>query len=921
MVSLAPCIVFLGPSLPVAEARALYADAEYRPPIRRGDLDGLAPGTVVGMIDGVFDQELSVSQREVWNALLRGIHIMGSSSMGAMRAAEVRGVQGVGRVYDMFKRGIIERDDEVALIFDPHTYRTVSEPLVNVRYAVERLVSSGTLPRDKGRRIVAAARALHYRDRDYRRILREAGLADAEDGAELLSLLRRHDLKREDAKLLLEQLPSFCAEARSAQPRKDDRAPVYEVAEYRDELSTRTVQGRMPVDSNVLVWEYGDELSFSELVRFLKLTGAFKPHLRAALSRFVLQGNSLEPPEGPPPQTRQHLLVELMAQWGWYSAEEARVTLIDLGLGLESLLERLDEEAAARAAEQQLLRTEPPELLEALRAELVIDDLALKRAALRLGSFKHFVEESRILRSPLTSEQRQSARRALCQVHGELQWSVLLVALAELGIGSDEVERFAEDLAHARRAGREVLLAMAGKHPAEVQSKPAVKPRKRGAERQKPTAMDVARLVLKKSPKAPGSPRFCVSLKEGEKLATSVALSVGITRVALVGELDELSVQVSQAYRPDSPWSTTAGSGKSETRAGARIGGVLEEAEKFAQERFARVDATASYAALRARGAAVVDPRALDLPYDSRYHPDLELDWTLCHDLLADGPCFVPAALVISDRQKNDILYSARLGEKIFSSSGLASGFTLEEALTHALCEVIERHALRLAELDTSNPGTPFPAAYRFVDLDTAPPSVRRLAGKLTAPGHSLRVLDITSDVKVATFEARLYSFDSLKPFSATGTATHPNAEVAMHMALLEAAQSKIGTISGSREDLTIAARSLGRHERPRPFRNACEARWYGEDAPFKPFSAALSAAHRDARDDVRYVLERLRAAGVGQALAVDYTLPELRPMRAVRVLLPGLESANQFYTGPRARALAIADLLPRPRFEGVSHR
>jgi ribosomal protein S12 methylthiotransferase accessory factor len=404
-----------------------------------------------------------------------------------------------------------------------------------------------------------------------------------------------------------------------------------------------------------------------------------------------------------------------------------------------------------------------------------------------------------------------------------------------------------------------------------------------------------------------------MALKQGERFAEKVARTIGITRVALVGELDELSVQISQAYRPESPWSTTAGSGKSETRAGARIGGILEEAEKYAQERFTRVDKLASYKELLRSRHAVVDPRDLDLPYDTRYDPDGQIEWTRCYDLLRNETCYVPSALVICDRVKNDVLYCVRLGEKIFSSSGLASGFTLEEALTHALCEVIERHALRIAELHNSNPGTPRRAEYRFVDLATASAGVRRLARKLIAPGHQLRVLDMTADVKLPCFEARLFSFDPVKPFSAVGTACHPNAEVAMHMALLEAAQTKIGNVSGSREDLTLAARSLGRHERPRPFRSAREAEWYGEDAPFKAFDQIESFASADALADVRYVLQRLRAAGVERALAVDYTLPALRPMRAVRVLLPGLESANQFYTGPRARALAIADLLPRP--------
>src|SRR3954464_9930238 len=128
-------VVFVGPSLDLATARALLPQAEFRPPVRRGDLEAVPPGSVVGIIDGVFDQDLALSPRELVHALQRGVRIAGSSSMGALRAAEVPGVVGIGRVFEMYRDGRIEDDDEVALPFDPESYRTITEPLVNVRYA------------------------------------------------------------------------------------------------------------------------------------------------------------------------------------------------------------------------------------------------------------------------------------------------------------------------------------------------------------------------------------------------------------------------------------------------------------------------------------------------------------------------------------------------------------------------------------------------------------------------------------------------------------------------------------------------------------------------------------------------------------------------------------------------------------------
>src|SRR5688572_13098200 len=108
-------VVFLGPSLPLDIARRTLPHADYRPPVKRGDLEDIAPGTVVGIIDGVFGETLAISPGEIREAINRGVIVYGASSMGALRAAEIPRVMGVGRIYEMFSMGTIDRDDEVAL--------------------------------------------------------------------------------------------------------------------------------------------------------------------------------------------------------------------------------------------------------------------------------------------------------------------------------------------------------------------------------------------------------------------------------------------------------------------------------------------------------------------------------------------------------------------------------------------------------------------------------------------------------------------------------------------------------------------------------------------------------------------------------------------------------------------------------------
>jgi ribosomal protein S12 methylthiotransferase accessory factor len=145
-----------------------------------------------------------------------------------------------------------------------------------------------------------------------------------------------------------------------------------------------------------------------------------------------------------------------------------------------------------------------------------------------------------------------------------------------------------------------------------------------------------------------------------------------------------------------------------------------------------------------------------------------------------------------------------------------------------------------------------------------------------------------------------------------SGFGTHPNPAVAVEMALLEAAQTEVGNIAGSREDLTLKARSLGRHERTQPMSAGAIAARLAPQLPSIRFEDIPGFATDDALEELKWIVDRLEAAGVRRAVVVDCSRDELRPARVVRVLVPGLESNNPFFCGARARAVAIADLLPR---------
>jgi TfuA protein len=214
-------VVFLGPSLPEAEAREIL-DADYRPPAKRGDLFKAAKdgAEVICLIDGVFFQECSVAHKEVLYALDHGVKVIGASSMGALRASEldVYGMQGVGEIYEAYKCKELISDDEVALIFDPYSLEPLSEPLVNIRHNLKIAMKEGVLDEESSLALLQEAMSLYFPDRTYDRIINACKGRVAEELLDRFKSFidtKRSDLKKEDAIRALRRARELADEARS----------------------------------------------------------------------------------------------------------------------------------------------------------------------------------------------------------------------------------------------------------------------------------------------------------------------------------------------------------------------------------------------------------------------------------------------------------------------------------------------------------------------------------------------------------------------------------------------------------------------------------------------------------------------------------------------------------------------------------
>jgi TfuA protein len=142
-------VIFIGPSLNQQKARRIF-DADYRGPAKKGDLLTLSASAVinlkdqpdainfVGLIDGLFLQDYPPTPIEVFQLLSnKNFRVVGGASIGALRAVELEkfGMVGIGKVFELFKNGVTNADDEVAVTFHPGDGGSIqSEAMIDIRF-------------------------------------------------------------------------------------------------------------------------------------------------------------------------------------------------------------------------------------------------------------------------------------------------------------------------------------------------------------------------------------------------------------------------------------------------------------------------------------------------------------------------------------------------------------------------------------------------------------------------------------------------------------------------------------------------------------------------------------------------------------------------------------------------------------------
>ncbi|WP_421758909.1 YcaO-like family protein [Devosia sp.] len=271
--------------------------------------------------------------------------------------------------------------------------------------------------------------------------------------------------------------------------------------------------------------------------------------------------------------------------------------------------------------------------------------------------------------------------------------------------------------------------------------------------------------------------------------------TLGITRLAGQTGLDRLGIPCVAAIRPNSATVATH-QGKGIDEASARISAVMEAAEYALAEvpDVATLTMTANSASLA--GYARMSVAHL-MPHTWTLDEEMPLDWLQGEAIGDPFPVLVPAEAIVLGRAPRQLIGISQ------STNGLAAGTSRDGALLHALCELIERDAVCLwgFKSDAAAHATAVaPEAFADAEIDAL---VRRIA----TAGFRLNIYDQTTNTGVPCIYAVLSPdgrpdrhFDA-----ATGAGCHPVPAIAARRAIVEAAQTRISIIAGSRDDIAEA--------------------------------------------------------------------------------------------------------------------
>ena len=314
--------------------------------------------------------------------------------------------------------------------------------------------------------------------------------------------------------------------------------------------------------------------------------------------------------------------------------------------------------------------------------------------------------------------------------------------------------------------------------------------------------------------------------------------------------------------------------GKGVTREQAEASAVMESIERYSAEPREDDEVVFGTYEQACDVMATIPPADMILPIWALDHlQGAEIAWTEGWDILRGERVWVPACAVFYPYIPDTDLQLFK-----YHTNGLASGNNMEEAVLHAIFELVERDAWSIAEYRN------LPVPDVIADPDSLP---GKLIAKFAEHGVEVHLKDLTCDTGIPTIGAAADDVATKDPEMLTiGVGTHLDPEIAAVRAITEVAQSRATHRDGKKinAQLQRATVQMG-YERVKELNRL----WFGEGRGSVNLSDIPDGSTDDVLDDIEVVLGRLVEAGFDRVVAVDLTRPEL-DVPVVRMVIPGME-------------------------------
>ena len=424
------------------------------------------------------------------------------------------------------------------------------------------------------------------------------------------------------------------------------------------------------------------------------------------------------------------------------------------------------------------------------------------------------------------------------------------------------------------------------------------------------STMELEPILLRSQKKLTGKLSSRIKpVEETIKTILPVSSNIGITRLADITNMDILGIPNFSAVLPGTEDYIWVYSGKGPTRMDAKASALMESIERYSSlpsgNRNKMIQG--SYKEV-SKVSKILHPSNVVEPMILEYDDEMIMDFLSGYDLVNNDRILIPAPLALFRYSPkppaiNPFAYH--------HTNGLASGNVLEEAICHSLCELIERDATSLAELNASALPYNFLRTMtkylsdngleidpvdgtEFVDDDSKYPDVdisnidfkpiSNLVKKFNDAKIPLIIKDITSPIGVPTFNASSIEWITEDyGYLAEGHGTHPDARIALLRAITEVSQTRAANIQGARDDLRKISYGNSNSDEKKTWQ-------FMKSKNTIQFSEIKSFIHDDILDDINFILSRLVSNGLKQVIVVDLTNPQIM-IPVVRTIVPGLET------------------------------